>query len=87
MSWDGKDRRGMSFTSTEKERLFKDLDDIKHILNGNSHPENGLVYKNQKNTDFRVFWEKFGWLILATFSGVPCTVIAGVILHMVKRSG
>jgi hypothetical protein len=71
-------------TNDEKERLFKLVDDIHKILMGNGTPENGLVYKSQRNTDFRIFWERFGWLILAAFAGVPCTVVAGIVLHVVK---
>ena len=71
-----------NFTRDEKERLMRQLDDIHLILIGGSNPENGLVYKERRNTEFRLFWEKFGWLILASFSGIPCTVVAGIVLSV-----
>ena len=72
------------FSEQEKQKLLKQIDDIHLILSGNGHPEEGLIYKTQQNTEFRLFWERFGWLILAGFAGVPCTVLAGIFLHLVK---
>ena len=74
----------MTLSENEKDRLFKSIDDIHHILTGNGNPEEGLVYMTRKNTDFRLFWERFGWLVLAAFAGVPCTVVAGIVLHIAK---
>lgn len=68
------------FTMEEKDRLLKRVDDIHLILTGNGHPEEGLLYKNQKNTEFRMFWMKFGWMILGGVAGIPCTVIATIFL-------
>lgn len=76
-----------NFSPEEKERLFKQVNDIHTILTGNGHPEDGLIYKVRLTTDFMHFWQKFGWIILAGFAGVPCTVVAGIILHMVKGGG
>lgn len=85
-NWDGKERRIETsvFTQSEKENLIQSVKDIHLILTGNGHPENGLVYKSHRNTEFRLFWEKFGWIILAGFAGVPCTVVAGIVLWVVK---
>ena len=78
--------------SKNSHRAFRDFEaetkktnqKLEETLNGNGHPENGLIYKNHKNTEFRLFWERFGWLILAGFAGVPCTVVAGIVLYIVK---
>ena len=86
MTYGGPERRKctVSFSESEKDRLFKQVGDIHLILSGNGHPEEGLVFKVAKVTEFMEFWQKFGWLILAGFAGVPCTVIAGIVLHVVK---
>ena len=83
--WDGHERReGLNLSNTDKDRLFRRIDDIYTIIMGDANPENGLVYKNQRNTEFRLWWEKFGWIVLAGFAGVPCTVVAGIVLHIAK---
>lgn len=72
------------FTKEEKESLLQGVKDIQHILTGNGSPENGLVYKNQKNTDFRLFWEKFGWLVFGAVATPSCAVIVMVIVSVVR---
>lgn len=67
------------------EDAMEEINIHEKILNGNGHPENGLVYKAERNTEFRLFWQKFGWLILAGFSGIPCTVIAAIVIHAVAK--
>ena len=57
---------------------------FENTLTGNGHPQDGLIYKVELNTNFRSFWERFGWLILAGFAGVPCTIVAGIALHVAK---
>ena len=73
-----------SFTKDEKEQLFEKIKEIHNLLSGGDMGEKGLIYKNQRNTEFRLWWEKFGWVVLAGFAGVPCTVVAGLVLHFVK---
>lgn len=87
MSYEGIERRKeyKVFTYEEKMDLLQDVRDIKHILTGNGNPETGLVFLNRKNTEFRLVWERFWWLILAGFAGVPCTVIAAFLIHYVKQ--
>lgn len=85
MTWDGRDRRkDMTFTQEEKTRLFTELGEIRQILTGGSRPQDGLMFRVAQHGDFIIFWQKFGWLVLAGFSGVPCTVIAGIVLYLVK---
>jgi len=86
MSYDGPERRKVNsvFTKEEKETLLQNVKDIKIILTGNGHPENGLVYKSQKNTDFRLFWEKFGWLILAAIATPSCAVVVMSLFNSMK---
>lgn len=61
---------------------------MKHndILYGETNIEEGINYRLRLNTEFREFWQRFGWLILAGFAGVPCTVIAGIFLYAIKGS-
>ena len=85
MNWDGKERRSYNpFSQDEKERLFHQVNEIYTMITGGQEPEKGLVYKVRLTTDFMQFWQKFGWIILAGFAGVPCTVIAGIILYIAK---
>lgn len=73
----------MELSRDEKERLIKQVDEIHVMITGGGSPQNGLLYKSQKNTEFRLFVEKFGWLILAGFAGIPCTVVAAIVINVV----
>lgn len=71
------------FLKTETE--FKTiLQKYAHTIYGNGDEEHSLVWGVKRNTEFRQFWQKFGWLILAGFAGIPCTVIAGIFLYLIK---
>ena len=67
-----------------RDELNREIAKITVTLNGNGHPENGLIYKAERNTEFRLFFQRFGWIILAGFAGVPCTVVAGLVLYFIK---
>lgn len=71
------------FTQEEKDRLLEDVRNIRLVLTGNGHPETGVVFKVAQHASFVGFWQKFGWLILAGFAGVPCTVVAGLTIFVV----
>lgn len=60
----------MSSFRQELKDAVQSLKEIKLILTGNGHPEDGLVYKNQKNTEFRNFWEKIGWAVIVAVVGI-----------------
>lgn len=70
--------------TTFKDDLNKEIAKLKLSVHGDDHAQDGLIYKVERNTEFRIFWQKFGWIILAGFAGVPCTVVAGIILYMIK---
>lgn len=69
----------------ELKQANETLRKIELIMTGNGHPEQGLIYRVNKNTDFRMFWERFGWLILGAVFSAP-TFIA-LIVHFGGKGG
>ena len=60
---------------------------LNHTLFGNGKPEEGLFYKTHENTKFRLFWERFGWVVLVAVAGIPCTIVASVCVHLIRGGG
>lgn len=60
----------MSSFRDDLKKAFESIEQIKVMLTGNGHPEEGLIYKNQKNTEFRNFWEKIGWVVIVAVIGI-----------------
>ena len=81
MTWDGVERRrdpdGLNEMRTQ-------LKEIHHVLTGNGTPEKGLHYKVALNTNFRNFWQKFGWLVVGGMVSVPFAVFTGVIVWQLR---
>lgn len=66
------------------ESIEKKQDQILLILTGNGNPEDGLSFKVHLNTKFRLFWEKFGWIVMTCVAGIPPTILAAIVVNIIK---
>ena len=64
--------------------LKNKVDAIHKMIVGNGEPEKGMAFKVGRNTDFRLFLQRFGWLIAIGITGAPFTLFTFFISKMIE---